>query len=100
MSSVVLEIESISISKIMEVDLLDITEPPRFNIKKISSAEQLVEDDSYSEWLFLVTPLTAGMFPITLKVSLIKILEGKERRKELVFEKLRQTRFATIQPTE
>ena len=79
------KIETIPISKVMEVDMVDISDPPRFNIKKISAVEQLVEDDSYSEWIFMVTPLTGGVFPLLLKVSVIKIIDGKERRKELVF---------------
>ena len=79
------QIETIPISKVMEVDMVDISDPPRFNIKKISSVEQLVDDDSYSEWIFMVTPLTGGVYPLLLKVSVIKIIDGKERRKELVF---------------
>jgi hypothetical protein len=79
------KIETIPISKVMEVDMVDVSDPPRFNIKKISSVEQLVEDDSYSEWIFMVTPLTGGVYPLLLKVSVIKIIDGKERRKELVY---------------
>ena len=79
------QIETIPISKVMEVDMVDISDPPRFNIKKISSVEQLVDEDSYSEWIFMVTPLTGGVYPLLLKVSVIKVIDGKERRKELVF---------------
>jgi hypothetical protein len=62
-----------------------VSDQPRFTIKKISSVEQLVDDDSYSEWIFIVTPLTGGVYPLLLKVSVIKIIDGKERRKELVY---------------
>lgn len=79
------KIETIPISKVMEVDMVDVSDPPCFNIKKISSVEQLVEDDSYSEWIFMVTPLIGGVYPLLLKVSVIKIIDGKERRKELVY---------------
>lgn len=82
-----IKIEDIPVSKVMEVDLLDISAPPRFAITKISSIEQLVEADSFSEWNFMVTPLSSGMFPLLLKASVIKVVDGKERRKELVFEK-------------
>ena len=81
------KIETIPVSKVMEVDLIDISAPPRFIINKISSVEQLVEADSFSEWSFIVTPLSIGMFRLILKVSVIKVVDGKERRKELVFEK-------------
>ena len=79
------KIITIPISKVMEVDMVDVSDPPRFTIKKISSVEQLVEDDSYSEWIFMVTPLTGGVYPLLLKVSVIKVIDGKERRKELVY---------------
>ena len=81
------KVEAVPISKVMEVDMADIEEPANFNIKKISTNEQLVEDDSYTEWVFMVTPLTRGKHPLILKVSVIKLIDGKERRKELVFEK-------------
>ncbi|MCY7421652.1 MAG: toll/interleukin-1 receptor domain-containing protein [Chitinophagaceae bacterium] len=71
------KIISIPISKVMEVDMVDVSDQPRFNIKKISSIEQLVDDDSYSEWIFMVTPLTGGVYPLLLKVSVIKIIDGK-----------------------
>ena len=79
------QIETIPISKVMEVDIVDISDPPRFNIKKISSVEQFVDEDSYSEWIFMVTPLSGGEYPLLLKVSVIKIIDGKACRKELVF---------------
>ena len=79
------QIETIPISKVMEVDIVDISDPPLFNIKKISSVEQFVDEDSYSEWIFMVTPLSGGVYPLLLKFSVIKIIEGKECRKELVF---------------
>ena len=82
-----MKIESISISGVMKVDLVDISDPARFNIKTVNSSEQEVEGGSYTEWLFWVTPLTNGMFPLILKISILKMVDGKERRKELVFEK-------------
>ncbi|HEX5154631.1 MAG TPA: toll/interleukin-1 receptor domain-containing protein [Parafilimonas sp.] len=80
-------VENAPIAKVMNVELIDISEPKHFDIKTINSSEQEVEDDSYTQWLFWVTPLTAGNFSLLLKVSVIKIIDGKERRKELVFEK-------------
>lgn len=80
------KIETIPISGVMKVDLIDISEQPKFMIKTINSAEQEVEDGSYTEWLFWVTPLTDGMFPLILKVSILKMVDGRELRKELVFE--------------
>jgi hypothetical protein len=81
------KIESVKLSNIMRVDLLDVNEPVKFMIKSISDAEQTYEPGSYSEWIFYVTPLAQGVFPLILKVSLIKMIDGKERRKDIVFEK-------------
>ncbi|MEO5682774.1 MAG: toll/interleukin-1 receptor domain-containing protein [Chitinophagaceae bacterium] len=80
-------IEAVQLSNIMRVDLIDIADLPKFSIKAISEAEQLFDKGSYTEWVFYVTPLEGGVFPLVLKVSIIKIIDGKERRKDLIFEK-------------
>ncbi len=82
-----MQIESITISGVMKVDLIDVSDPPRFIIKTINSAEQEVEAGSYTEWLFWVTPVGTGNFSLILKISILKMVDGKEVRKELVFEK-------------
>ncbi|MEP6949918.1 MAG: toll/interleukin-1 receptor domain-containing protein [Ginsengibacter sp.] len=81
------KIEYVPISRVMNVELIDIAAPPHFSIKTIISTEQEVESGSYTEWLFWVTPLVEGNFSLLLKVSVIKIIDGKERKKDLVFEK-------------
>ncbi len=81
------KIEAIPIYKVMAVDMIDISDPPIFSIKCISTPDQIVEDDSYSEWIFMVTPLSSGTSTLYIKVSVVKIIDGVERRKELVFEK-------------
>ena len=74
------------VSDLMQVELLDPGNASSFFIRSINSPEQLVEDDGYTEWLFWVTPLQAGTFPLLIKVSVIELLMGKERKKELVLE--------------
>jgi hypothetical protein len=81
------KIEDIPIARVMNVELIDIAEPPHFSIKTIISTEQEIESGSYTEWLFWVTPLLEGNFSLLLKVSIIRIIDGKERKKDLVFEK-------------
>lgn len=81
------KVEDIVLSGVMKVELIDIAEPPHFHIKTVSSSEQEVDAESYTEWLFWVTPLMAGVYDLILKVSVIKTVDGKERRKDLVFEK-------------
>ncbi len=81
------KIDAVPIYKVMAVDLVDISEPPKFSIKCISTPDQIVDDDTYSEWIFMVTPLSSGTITLFVKVSVVKIIDGKERRKELLFEK-------------
>lgn len=76
------------VSDLMQVELLDPSGEPTFQIRSISSPEQIVEDEGYTEWLFWVTPLRAGTFPLMIKVSVIELLLGKERKKEIVLEEI------------
>ncbi|MBK9335270.1 MAG: hypothetical protein IPM98_01280 [Lewinellaceae bacterium] len=74
------------VSDLMQVELLDPGKDPAFEIRSISSAEQFVEEEGYTEWLFQVMPVRAGTFPLLIKVSVIELVLGKERKKEIVLE--------------
>lgn len=80
------------VSDLMQVELLDPGKDPAFEIRSISSPEQFVEDEGYTEWLFQVTPLRAGTFSLLIKVSVIELILGKERKKEIVLEEEVQVR--------
>lgn len=80
------------VSDLMQVELLDPGKDPAFEIRSINSPEQFVEDEGYTEWLFQVTPLRAGTFPLLIKVSVIELILGKERKKEIVLEEEVQVR--------
>jgi hypothetical protein len=80
------------VSDLMQVELLDPGKDPAFEIRSISSPEQFVEDEGYTEWLFQVMPLRAGTFPLLIKVSVIELILGKERKKEIVLEEEVQVR--------
>ncbi len=82
--------QSIRISEAMEVALIDPEGGKNFNIASISSPEQFLEEDDYSEWVFYVTPLSVGKLPLVLKVSVIELIAGKERKKEIVLEEFIQ----------
>lgn len=84
-------LQSVRISEAMEVALIDPAGGKSFDIQSISSPEQFLEEDDYSEWLFYVTPLAVGEHPLVLKVSVIELIGGKERKKEIVLEE-----FVTI----
>jgi len=80
------------VSDLMQVELLDPGKDPAFEVRSISSPEQFVEDEGYTEWLFQVMPLRAGTFPLLIKVSVIELILGKERKKEIVLEEVVQVR--------
>jgi len=78
------ELEEIRVSEVMLVELIDPDDDPPFSIQAIHSAEQFIDRDTYTEWLFRVKPLREGTFPLLLKVSVIELILGKERKRELV----------------
>ncbi len=80
-------VQPVRISKVMSVDLIDCAETPNFQIRPITDGEQLVDDDDYTQWIFMVKPLREGKFPITIKVAVIEEVNGKERRRDIVLEK-------------
>ena len=81
------QVENVKLSNKMQVELIDISDPPKFRIKTFSAAKQFLEEGGYTEWIFTVTPLENGTFPLYLKVSVIKIINGEEVPREIVFEK-------------
>ena len=93
------ETEAIRISKVMSVALIDISGNQHFSITAINSAEQYIEDDDYTEWTFYVTPLKNGTYPLLLKITTVQVINQKERKKELVLEKLVKI-VATVVPEE
>lgn len=72
----------------MEVELIDPTEAGTFAIRSISTAQQKVERDDYTEWIFFVKPLQEGQFPLFLKVSVILLEDGEKVRKEVVLQEV------------
>ncbi len=74
------------VSEVMSVELIDPSEASPFAIRRISEAVQFVEQGDYTEWQFFVKPLLQGAFPLLLKVSVIEIKQGRERKKDIVLE--------------
>ncbi|WP_153800096.1 toll/interleukin-1 receptor domain-containing protein [Foetidibacter luteolus] len=81
------KVDRIKLAGLMRVELIDLADSPAFAIKSVSATEQPVDADSFTEWVFYVTPLASGTFPLVLKVSAIRTVDGKERVKDIVFEK-------------
>ena len=80
-------IQDVRIAEVMNVDLVDFNEIPAFAIRTLNDEEQFVADDDYTQWLFMVKALREGRYPLTLKVSVIEEVNGKERKRDIVLEK-------------
>ncbi len=79
-------LQSIRISDVMLVQLIDPSEQAPFHIRSVNSPEQFVDEDTFTEWLFYVKPVLAGTFPLLLKVAVLELVNGKERQREIVLE--------------
>jgi hypothetical protein len=80
-------IQSVRIAEVMGVELVDFNETPTFSVRTITEEEQFISSDDYTQWLFMVKALREGTFPLTLKVSVIEEVNGKERKRDIVLEK-------------
>ncbi|MEO6039678.1 MAG: SUMF1/EgtB/PvdO family nonheme iron enzyme, partial [Saprospiraceae bacterium] len=81
-------LEAIRVAEVMEVELVDPNDQAAFTIRALNSAEQFIEKGDYTEWIFFVKPLRTGELPLALRVSVIEVLSGKERKKEIVLEEV------------
>lgn len=81
-----IQTQGIRISDEMLVQLIDPSDPAPFRIRAVNSEMQFVDEDTYTEWLFYVKPILAGTYPLLLKVAVLEMINGKERRREIVLE--------------
>lgn len=81
------KIDNIRIAEIMNVELIDTNEDKVFNIRTFTDEEQFIISEEYTQWIFLVKPVVQGTFPLILKVAVIESINGKERKRNIVFEK-------------
>ena len=81
-----IRLQSIRISDVMMVQLIDPTESAPFHVRAVNSAEQFIDEDAFTEWLCYVKPILAGTFPLLLKVAVLELVNGKERQREIVLE--------------
>lgn len=82
-------IEDIGLSEVMEVEILDSggADDPAFDIMLLSDGEQLVDEYSYTEWVFNVRPLREGQHQLILKISVLLTIKGKERTKNVILRR-------------
>ena len=79
-------IQSIRIAEVMGVDLVEYSDTPAFSIRKITEEEQFISTDDYTQWTFMINPLRLGQHPLTIKVTVIEEVSGKERNQDIVLE--------------
>lgn len=80
-------IESIRLGEVMQVALIESPAEGNFSIQPLTNQEQIVSEDEFTQWLFDVKPFKQGRFKLLLRVTLIQIVQGKERTKDIVLER-------------
>jgi hypothetical protein len=80
------EVKEITISKIMQAELIDPNDEPAFKIRTFADEEQFLQEGEYTEWKFFVTPLREGAHELLLKISVVEVIEGKERTRNISWE--------------
>ena len=81
-------IEDIRLGQVMQVGIEEGRDGNSFQIKSLSSKEQIVLEDDYTEWLFDVKAIHEGSFTLVLRITLLQIIEGfGERKKDIVLER-------------
>ncbi|HMN90097.1 MAG TPA: hypothetical protein PKD70_03675 [Saprospiraceae bacterium] len=83
-------IKPVRVAEVMQVALIDPNDSHPFVIRTISEQEQFVEKGDYTEWIFYVKPVLAGAFPLVLKISVIEMVQGRERTRNIVWEEMVQ----------
>ncbi len=83
-------IKPVRVAEVMQVALIDPNDNHPFVIRTISEQEQFVEKGDYTEWIFYVKPVLAGAFPLVLKISVIEMVQGRERTRNIVWEEMVQ----------
>lgn len=76
--------KDLHISNVMGVEMLD--QGHAFQITTVYDTVQKIEKNLVTEWVFCVTPLKEGEFPLILKISIIEIEEGIERKRNVVLK--------------
>ena len=84
------EVKEVTISKVMQAELIDPNSEAAFSIRSYSDEEQFLQEGEYTEWKFFVTPLREGAFELLLKLSVVELIDGKERIRNISWEEMIQ----------
>jgi hypothetical protein len=74
------------IDRRMEVEFFDPNPEEVFVIRNVSTPVQTVEQNDYTEWLYLIKPLKEGVHELWLKVMVIIMEEGEKVKKDIVLQ--------------
>ncbi len=77
--------KDLRISEVMGVELLDPV-GNAFQIRTLHDTVQFVDQDLFTEWIFFVKPVAEGIHDLVLKISIIEIKNGIERKRNVVLE--------------
>jgi hypothetical protein len=80
-------VQVIQITKLMSVELLDDNETKIFEIRTSTDEEQFTIHEECTQWIFHVRPIRTGNFPLLLKIGAVEVINGKERKRNLIIEK-------------
>jgi hypothetical protein len=79
-------IKEVRIANVMSVEMLDPSDSQAFSIKGFSTSIQRIFEDDFTEWLFYVKPLLEGEHVLLVKVAVVELIDGLERKREIVLE--------------
>ncbi|HMN88629.1 MAG TPA: hypothetical protein PKD70_00835 [Saprospiraceae bacterium] len=83
-------IKEVRVANVMSVEMLDPSESQAFSIKGFSESIQRIFEDDFTEWLFYVKPLLEGEHVLLVKVAVVELIDGRERKREIVLEEIVQ----------
>lgn len=80
------EVKEVTVSEVMEAELIDANSQPAFHIRTYHDERQFLEVGAYTEWKFYVEPIREGTFRLLLKLTVIEEVMGAHERRNITWE--------------
>lgn len=80
------EVKEVTVSEVMEAELIDANSEPAFRIRTYHDERQFLEAGAYTEWKFYVEPIREGTFRLLLKLTVIEEVMGARERRNITWE--------------
>ncbi len=80
------EVKEVTVSEVMEAELIDANSEPAFRIRTYHDERQFLEVGAYTEWKFYVEPIREGTFRLLLKLTVIEEVMGARERRNITWE--------------